>query len=66
MSGFGEPYWIRTNDTFLKSKLHNLIIPVNGSFIARILRYVGTKCYNIRRLNGRKIGHFVYTFFYAD
>jgi len=19
----GEPYWIRTNDTFLKSKLHN-------------------------------------------
>ena len=31
---FGEPYWIRTNDTFLKSKLHNKNTPVNGSFIA--------------------------------
>ena len=50
---FGEPYWIRTNDTFLKSKLHNKNIPVNGSFIARLFRYLRTKCYNLLRLSHR-------------
>ena len=43
----GEPCWTRTNDPFLKSKLHNRKLPLNGNFLSRVLRYVGTKCYNI-------------------
>jgi len=29
---FGEPYRIRTDDTSLKSKLHNKELTVNGNF----------------------------------
>ena len=59
---FGEPYWIRTNDTFLKSKLHKKKLPVNGSFIERLFRFVGTKCYNLLRFNSHKLNT-LYTLF---